>query len=253
MRIDRKVPVVSLPLSQAGDSATHDAPTLPHFNLLIVEDDVPLADLLARQLAIFGHSATIVGDGRAALEKVVNEAYDLVILDRILPSMDGVTVLQRLRSVGVAIPILMLTALGQSSDKVDGLNAGADDYLVKPVDPQELNARLHALHRARRWDSDSGDTLRAGDIVVSPAKFRAWRAGQAMELPNIEFKLLTEFVRNAGTVLTRPMLLERVWHYDFEPTTNIVEAYIRRLRLKLIEHGDDPIITIRGVGYRLRD
>ncbi|MDF0542115.1 response regulator transcription factor [Sphingobium sp. H39-3-25] len=239
--------------TDVDDSSSPETPRAPSFNLLIVEDDQALADLLARQLALFGHRATIVGDGRAALEQVVNQAFDLVILDRILPVMDGIALLQRMRQAGVTVPILMLTALGQSSNKVDGLNAGADDYLVKPVDPNELNARLHALHRARNWDSDAGDTLRAGDILVSPAKFRAWRAGQPMELPNIEFRLLTEFVRNAGTVLTRPMLLERVWQYDFEPTTNIVEAYIRRLRMKLTEHGDDPIITIRGIGYRLRD
>lgn len=223
------------------------------FSVLIVEDDRPLAELLARQLDLFGHRAVIVHDGRAALDRVFSDAFDLIILDWILPTLDGVTVLQRLRQAGVAIPIVMLTALGQSSNKVEGLNAGADDYLVKPVEPEELNARLHALYRARRWTSDAGDTLSAGDIVVSPTKFRAWRAGQPMELPNIEFRLLTEFVRNAGTVLTRPMLLERVWNYDFEPATNVVEAYIRRLRIKLTEHGDDPIITVRGVGYRLRD
>jgi two-component system OmpR family response regulator len=223
------------------------------FNLLIVEDDEPIAELLARQMAVFGHSVTIVGDGLTAIDRIGNQAFDIILLDRILPGVDGVTVLERLRAAGVTTPVLMVTALGQSSNKVDGLNAGADDYLVKPVDPQELNARLHALHRARHWESDGKDTLRAGDIVVSPSKIRAWRAGQPMELPNIEFKLLTEFVRNAGSVLTRPMLLERVWQYDFEPTTNIVDAYIRRLRIKLTEHGDDPIVTLRGVGYRLRD
>jgi two-component system OmpR family response regulator len=245
-------PALSLPRSSVGGSAT-PGPEAPGFDLLIVEDDRPLAELLARQLTLFGHRTRIVGDGRAALDEVFSNSFDIIILDWILPSMDGVTVLQRLRQAGVSVPILMLTALGQSSNKVEGLNAGADDYLVKPVDPQELNARLHALHRARRWTSDAGDTLSAGDIVVSPAKFRAWRGGKPMELPNIEFKLLMEFVRNAGTVLTRPMLLERVWQYDYEPATNVVEAYIRRLRVKLTEYGDDPIITVRGVGYRLRD
>nr|ART40476.1 K109 [uncultured bacterium] len=224
------------------------------FDLLIVEDDAPLADLLAKQMAAFGHRATIVHDGREALVTVASQAFDIVILDRILPVVDGIAVLQRLREAGVTAPIVMLTALGQSISKVEGLNAGADDYLVKPVDPDELNARLHALARARRWDSDEGDTLRSGDIIVSPTKFRAWRAGKDLDLPNIEFKLLAEFVRNAGSVLTRPMLLERVWRYDFEPTTNIVEAYIRRLRIKLTAHGqDDPIVTMRGVGYMLRE
>lgn len=224
------------------------------FHLLIVEDDEALAHLLAEQMTAFGHRTIIAVNGREALEHVTSQAFDVVILDRILPVMDGISVLGRLRQAGVNVPILMLTALGQSANKVEGLNAGADDYLVKPVDPAELNARVHALHRARRWDSEESDTLRAGDILVSPTKFRAWRADKALDLPNIEFRLLTEFVRNAGAVLTRPMLLERVWHYDFEPTTNIVDAYIRRLRVKLTEHGgDDPIVTLRGVGYMFRE
>ncbi|WP_336957941.1 response regulator transcription factor [Sphingobium aquiterrae] len=245
--------------SDAPDTATRHQPQAgpapsPGFDLLIVEDDEALAALLAKQLAAFGHRTTVVGDGRAAITAVTDQVYDAIILDRILPGLDGVAVLERLRDAGVTVPILMLTALGQSANKVEGLNAGADDYLVKPVDANELNARLHALYRARHWKSDEGDMLRAGDIVISPQKVRAWRAGKPLDLPNIEFRLLTEFVRNAGAVLTRPMLLERVWQYDFEPTTNIVEAYIRRLRMKLTEHGgDDPIVTMRGVGYRLRE
>jgi two-component system OmpR family response regulator len=231
-----------------------DPETSPAFKLLIVEDDDSLALLLSKQMAYFGHQPSIASNGREALDMLASQAFDVIILDRILPGMDGISVLERLRDAGVTMPILMLTALGQSSNKVEGLNAGADDYLVKPVDPNELNARLHALHRARHWKKDEGDTLRSGDIVVSPTKFRAWRAGKALDLPNIEFKLLTEFVRNAGTMLTRPMLLDRVWQYDFEPATNIVEAHIRRLRIKLTEHGgDDPIATVRGVGYMLRD
>lgn len=231
-----------------------DPETSPAFKLLIVEDDDSLALLLSKQMASFGHQPSIASNGREALDMLASQAFDVIILDRILPGMDGISVLERLRDAGVTMPILMLTALGQSSNKVEGLNAGADDYLVKPVDPNELNARLHALHRARHWKKDEGDTLRSGDIVVSPTKFRAWRAGKALDLPNIEFKLLTEFVRNAGTMLTRPMLLDRVWQYDFEPATNIVEAHIRRLRIKLTEHGgDDPIATVRGVGYMLRD
>lgn len=236
--------------------AGQDKPTsAPGFDILIVEDDAPLATMLVRQMAGFGHRAVIAANGREALDIVSSQAFDVVILDRILPAVDGISILGRLREAGITIPILMLTALGQAAHKVEGLNAGADDYLVKPVDPEELNARLHALRRARRWESDDdGDTLRAIDLVVSPTKFRAWRAGKGLDLANIEFKLLAEFVRNAGTVLTRPMLLERVWQYDFEPATNIVDAYVRRLRIKLTEHGgDDPIVTLRGVGYMLRD
>lgn len=235
-------------------TASVDPASPASFQLLLVEDDETIATLLSKQLAAFGHQTVIAADGRKALDDVVNRAFDIIILDRILPGIDGISLLERLRAAGIGVPILMLTALGQSVNKVEGLNAGADDYLVKPVDANELNARLHALHRARRWKKDDGDTLSAGDIVLSPTKFRAWRAGKALDLPNIEFKLLTEFVRNPGTMLTRPMLLERVWQYDFEPATNIVEAHIRRLRLKLTEHGgQDPIVTMRGVGYMLRD
>jgi two-component system OmpR family response regulator len=243
----------SAPSSTARSAPRPPVGTADSLHLLIVEDDAALAALLARQMENFGHRATVVDNGRDAVNAVSNQAFDVVILDRVLPGMDGIAVLERLREARVTLPILMLTALGLSMNKVEGLNAGADDYLVKPVDAHELNARVHALHRARSWATEEGDTLSAGDIVVSPTKFRAWRAGRPLDLPNIEFRLLAEFVRNAGAVLTRPMLLERVWHYDFEPTTNIVEAYIRRLRMKLTEHGgDDPIATLRGVGYLLR-
>jgi DNA-binding response OmpR family regulator len=171
-----------------------------------------------------------------------------------LPILDGVNVMESLRAAGINIPTLMLTVLGQTEEKVEGLKAGADDYLVKPADPIEVDARLNALVRARRWISGGGDTVCAGDITISPTKYRAWRHDRDLELPRTEFNLLLELARNAGSVLTRPMLIERVWHYDFEPTTNIVDAYVRRLRVKLTQFGDDdPITTLRGVGYMLRD
>lgn len=222
-------------------------------NILVVEDDDALANALAEQLRAFGHSATVVGDGRAALAAVSDEAFDAIILDRMLPLLDGISVLENLRRGTVHVPVLMLTALGQTIERVEGLEAGADDYVVKPVDPIELNARLKALVRARGYASDSSETIRAGDIMISPTKFRAWRKGRDLDLPRTEFNLLLELARNAGSVLTRPMLIERVWHYDFEPTTNIVDAYIRRLRVKLTQFGDDdPITTMRGFGYLLR-
>lgn len=223
-------------------------------HLLIVEDDEALALQLAEQLRLIGHSALIVHDGRRAIEAVASAHFDAIILDRVLPSMDGMAVLRSLRANNILTPVIMMTALGQSRQKVEGLESGADDYVVKPVDPAELNARLQALVRARGWvEKGSDETLRAGGLVVSPTRHSAWRNGKALNLQKIEFKLLTELVRNAGTTVTRAMLLERVWNYDFEPATNIVEAYIRRLRIKLMEFGDDdPIKTIRGVGYMLR-
>ena len=223
-------------------------------HLLIVEDDETLADQIAEQMGHYGHSATVTHDGRAALQAVGLEAFDAIILDRLLPKADGISVLQSLRQARIVTPVLMLTALGQSAQKVEGLEAGADDYAVKPIDPAELNARINALVRARKWQGEaSDDTIRAGDILVSPARHAAWRGGKPLVLQHTELKILVVLARNANSAVTRAMLLEQVWNYDFEPATNLVEAHIRRLRLKLTEHvSEDPISTIRGVGYMLR-
>lgn len=222
------------------------------YRILIVEDDVQQARLLADQLTRLEHQTTIAGDGQAALAAVGKDAFDVMILDRMLPHTDGLSVIETLREAGIGIPTLMLTALGQTGDRVEGLQAGADDYLVKPADIDELDARLHALVRARHWQSGTSDTIDVGDIRISPIKFRAWRDGRDLTLPRTEFLLLLEFARNPGAVLTRPMLIERVWKYEFEPATNIVDVYIRRLRLKLTQFGHpDPIVTARGTGYML--
>jgi two-component system OmpR family response regulator len=222
--------------------------------LLIVEDDEDLAAQLDEQMRHFGHEPTIAPDGRSANILVGHRHFDAIILDRILPMMDGVTLLKKLREHNVLTPVIMMTALGQSRQKIEGLESGADDYVVKPIDPAELNARLQAVTRARAWtDQGADETLRVGDLVVSPARHSAWRDGKALQMQKTEFKVLVELARNAGTPITRAMLLERVWSYDFEPTTNLVDAYIRRLRIKLMEFGgDDPIMTIRGLGYMLR-
>lgn len=223
-----------------------------NMHILLVEDDKQLQRQLVAQLSQFGHEVETADDGPAALSIVGQQAFDIIILDWMLPNIDGITVLRQLREAGMNLPILMLTALGQVFDKVEGFNAGADDYVVKPVDPLELNARLLALLRARRANKQPTDTISAGDIVISPSRLRAWRTGVALTLSQTEFKLLLELVRNAGTIMTRPMLIERIWGHDFVPATNIVEAHIRHLRVKLLEHGDDPISTQRGLGYMLR-
>ncbi|MGW8134249.1 response regulator transcription factor [Sphingomonas zeae] len=222
-------------------------------HLLLVEDDATYAHGLAADLIGLGHRVEHVFDGRLALAAIDREQYDAVILDRMMPRLDGLSVVEMLRASGITVPIVMLTALSMASDKVDGLEAGADDYVVKPVDPHELIARVQAVIRGRRWTASESDTIRAGDIVVSPISFRAWRAGQPITLANLELKLLAELARHAGEVLTRAMLIERVWGYDFEPETNIVDVYIRRLRMKLTEQGGaDPIETVRGIGYSLK-
>ena len=185
--------------------------------------------------------------------EVERDRFDAVILDRMLPHLDGASVVRRLRDNGHRLPVLMLSALGQSDQKIDGLESGADDYVVKPTPAAELDARIKALVRARGWTDDGAETLRAGDITISPGQFRAWRDGRPLDLAKLEFKLLTELARHAGSFLTRAMLLERVWGYDFEPATNIVDAQVRMLRRKLTADGaDDPIVTKRGIGYMLR-
>ncbi len=222
-------------------------------NILLVDDDTEFTESLAGELDGFGHRSSIAADGRAALEAIDQDAFDAVVLDRMMPRVDGIALLERLRADARTIPVIMLSALGQSDDKIVGLGAGADDYVVKPIAAAELHARLQAVVRGRQWMRETTDTLRAGDIVVSPTRFRAWRGDEPIDLANLELKLLAEFVRNAGSVLTRQMLIERVWGYDFEPDTNLVDVYVRRLRQKLTAHGgDDPIATMRGVGYMLR-
>ncbi|MBB3938585.1 DNA-binding response OmpR family regulator [Novosphingobium fluoreni] len=220
-------------------------------NILLVEDDRQLQRQLREQLSGHGHEVTVADDGRAALDLISRYSFDAVVLDWMLPGMTGLDVLRQFRADGMTLPVLMLTALGQIMDKVGGLEAGADDYVVKPVDPLELNARLNALVRGRKATDKPADTISAGDIVISPTRLRVWRGEQPVPLTQIEFKLLVELARDAGTVLTRAMLIERVWGHDFVTTTNLVDAHIRQLRLKLTQFGDDPIQTVRGVGYLL--
>lgn len=222
-------------------------------NILLVDDDVVLVETLASDLRDFSHDVVIAADGQAALVAIEQNGFDAVVLDRMMPALNGMSVLQRIREDGMTVPVIMLTALSRSADKVAGLEAGADDYVVKPVAAAELNARLAAVVRGRGWSEPGTDTLRIGNIVVSPVGFRAWRDGKPIVLSKLEVKLLAEFVRHADEVLTRTMLVERVWGYDFNPRSNIVDAYVRRLRQKLTEAGDDdPIRTVRGVGYTFR-
>lgn len=223
-------------------------------SILVVEDDARLSELLVGQLAARGHRVAAAGDVPAATRAVANAPYDLILLDRMLPSGDGVDALRWLREEGVATPVIVLSALGRTGERIEGLDAGADDYMVKPFDSDELEARMRAVLRRRGVaPADDSATIAAGDVTVSLVQHRATRAGRSVELHKTELRLLTELVRNAGTVMTRAMLLERVWGYDFVPTTNIVDAYIRRLRLRLEVPGlPDPIVTIRGVGYMIR-
>jgi two-component system, OmpR family, response regulator len=221
--------------------------------ILLVEPDAALAEALGSALTGFGHHVTLAGDAAGALVAVAHAAFDALVIERLLPGTDGIAIVRKLRADGVTIPIVLHTVLDSLSEKLEGLASGADDYVVKPIDSLELSARLAALRRGRGYAVGGGDTLRAGDIVVSPAAHRAWRADVPLDLSKIELGILTELARQAGAVVSRTALYDRLWGTDFRPATNLAEAHVRRLRLKLTaDGGDDPIATVRGVGYRLR-
>lgn len=221
--------------------------------LLLVEDDVATAAQLGDALRGRLHDVHTARDGRDAIFMAGDSPYDAVILDRRLPFVDGMGVLKRLRADGLTVPIVMLTALGDRSDKIDGLDAGADDYLVKPVDIGELDARLRAVTR-RLPNLEEPGVLRAGTITVNLLQHKVTRAGTIVPLLGLEFATLAVLVRNAHNVVTRHMLLEEVWGYDFEPATNIVDAQIARIRTKInIGFQCDAIATIRGAGYKIRE
>lgn len=219
--------------------------------VLVAEDDAETRDYILRGLGELGHAVTPAADGREALFLATDDGFDAIVLDRMLPGIDGMTVLRSLRSANITTPVLMLTALARVEDRVDGLEAGADDYLVKPFAFTELSARLNALAR-RPAAAISESVLRAKDIEMNLLKREVRRAGKRIELQAREFSLLEELMRNAGRIVTRTMLLERVWNFHFDPKTNIVETHISRLRSKLnAESEDNAIQTVRGAGYMI--
>lgn len=220
--------------------------------ILVAEDDSDTAGRIATCLADQGHEVTVAASGLAALEQAGEGPFDVVILDRLLPGLDGLSVMTALRAQDCATPVLMLTALGGIADRVEGLEAGADDYLVKPFAADELVARVHALGR-RPILGAATTRLQAGDIILDLMRRHCTRAGRSILLQPREFELLELLVRNAGRVVTRKMFLETVWGFRFDPQTNIVQSHLSRLRTKLREgFASDPIETLRGEGYCLR-
>jgi len=222
--------------------------------ILLLEDDREARDYLHRGLSELGHSVTAEGDGKAALRQILSYGFDVLILDRLVPELDGLTVLRLARESGCQTPAIILSAMAGIEDRVAGLQGGADDYLVKPFAFAELAARLVALAR-RPPVSEAGQqatVLRAGDIEMDLVRRTVRRAGRLIEVQPREFTLLEYLVRNANRVVTRTMLLDRVWNFGFDPKTNIVETHVSRLRSKLNEgHDIDPIRTVRGSGYML--
>ena len=219
--------------------------------MLVVEDDAEGGAWLKRALAEAGHTVDLAADGRQGLLLAAGETYDVIVLDRMLPSVDGLTILRTLRASGVKTPVLLLTALGGVDDRVEGLEAGGDDYLVKPFALAELLARVNAL--ARRPPPQAAPTvLKVADLVLDRLARTVTRGGARIELQPREFQLLEFLMRNAGRVVTRTMLLESVWDFHFDPRTNIVETHMSRLRAKVDRgHGAELIHTVRGAGYRL--
>ncbi len=220
--------------------------------ILVAEDDKEAAEFVRRGFDELGHHVVVAGDGVDALHLAATEPFDVVVLDRLLPGLDGLSVLRRLRAARIESPVLLLTALGRIEDRVEGLEAGADDYLVKPFAFSELAARINALAR-RRPLSEAVTAIAIGPLEMDLLKREVRRDGRRIALQPREFKLLEALMRDDGRVVTRTMLLERVWDFHFDPQTNIVETHMSRLRAKLNEGGaEDLIETVRGVGYRMR-
>jgi len=226
--------------------------------VLLIEDDRSTADYLAKGLQEAGHVVEVARTGRDGLFLALNEGFDAIITDRMLPGPDGLSILRALRASGNRTPVLIVTALGEVDARVDGLDAGADDYLAKPFAFSELRARLDAMtRRAATTSEGQASILRVADLEMNLLRRTVRRAGRLIELLPTEFRLLEFMMRHPGQVLTRTMLLERVWDFNFDPTTNVVDVHVSRLRRKL-EAGREastdaaPLIrTLRGSGYVL--
>jgi two-component system, OmpR family, response regulator len=221
--------------------------------ILVVEDDAETAAYVSNGFAEEGHTAETVADGRDGLTQAMDEVYDILVVDRMLPGLDGLSLVRALRAVGHKVPVIFLTSLGGVDDRVDGLNVGGDDYLVKPFAFSELMARVNALAR-RPHLRDAETVLRVGDLEMDLIARKVTRGADVIDLQPREFRLLEVLMRNKGRVLTRTMLLERVWSFHFEPKTSVVETHISRLRTKIDRpYGRELIHTVRGSGYTMHD
>jgi two-component system response regulator MprA len=220
--------------------------------LLVVDDDPSVREALALVLDLNGFDVATAADGREAIRTLALDSPDAVILDVLMPGLDGLEVCRRMRAVGNRTPVLMLTARAEVSDRVAGLEAGADDYLSKPFAREELIARLRALLRRTGWEGDDR-VLRFEDLELDPSAHEAYRAGRLLELTRTEFLLLELLMRHPRQVLTRAAIFDHVWGYDFGPASNSLEVYIGYLRRKTEAQGEPRLLrTVRGVGYVLR-
>ena len=219
--------------------------------LLIVEDDLVASQAMVTGLSEKGHICVTAPDGEAGLKAAADGRYDVLIVDRMMPRLDGVSMVSALRRGGDMTPVLFLSALGEINDRVEGLNAGGDDYLVKPYALAELLARVEALSRRREMGAVQ-TVLKVGDLEMDLIAREVRRAGVEIDLQPREFQLLEFLMRHGGQSVTRTMLLEEVWDYHFDPQTNVIDVHISRLRSKIDKGFDKPMLqTVRGAGYRL--
>jgi two-component system, OmpR family, response regulator len=219
--------------------------------ILLIEDDLNTSQYIAGALRKHGHAVDHSANGGDGLARATGGGHDVLIIDRMLPGVDGLAIVKSIRAAGTKAPVLLLTTLGGVNDRVEGLEAGADDYLTKPFAFTELLARVNALSR-RLPMADEPTVLRVGDLEMNLLKRTVTRAGKVIDLQPQEFKLLEYMLRNAGQVVTRTMLLENVWEFHFDPQTSVVETHISRLRAKIDRDFDDELLhTVRGSGYSL--
>ena len=222
-------------------------------HILVVEDDQPVADYIVKGLREAGHAVDHAGDGKDGLFLAAGKNYDAMVIDRMLPNVDGLTIIQTLRATENKTPIVILSALADVEERVKGLRAGGDDYLVKPFAFSELLARLEAQVRRASAQSEQ-TTIRVGDLVIDLLSRECHRGDQRIDLKQREFQLLEFIMRHAGHVVTRTMILENVWDYNFNPQTNVIDVHISRLRQKIDKTFDRPLLhTVRGAGYVIRE
>ncbi|TXS95465.1 response regulator transcription factor [Parahaliea maris] len=220
--------------------------------VLLVEDDPSVGSFIAGELSAAGYDCLLQDDGEQGLAAALEGNFDVLVVDRMLPGRDGLSIVQVLRESGDTTPVLVLSALGDVEDRVEGLHCGADDYLTKPFSMAELQARLEVLHRRASTSSDAPTRLQVADLEMDLLTQEVRRQQVSITLQPREYKLLEYLMRHAGQVVTRAMLLEHVWGYHFDPQTNVIDVHVSRLRQKIDRDFDTPLLTtVRGAGYRL--
>jgi two-component system OmpR family response regulator len=242
-----------IPLARASLSGGQAANAESWMHILVIEDDAETANYVSEGLRREGHTVDAVADGREGIVQASASPYDVIVVDRMLPGLDGLSLVKSIRSAGVRSPVLFLTALSGVDDRVAGLESGGDDYLTKPFAFSELLARVNAIAR-RPPLRDKETVLKVGDLAMDLIARTVRRRGELIDLQPREFRLLEVLMRNRGRVVTRTMLLERVWDFHFDPKTTVVETHISRLRAKIDRPYDVELIhTVRGTGYRIDD